>query len=150
MIEGRFLSAKHAPEFYGLEPRTVQRWVKSELQKDKGRAIVRKNISDGGVPMRYSAPAVLAYTMAIKEWILKNFNLKDHSDENIVSIIGSLTQKDAPIKEAFSWLGINRSTFYRKRKRQLKPRDIDPLVAQMTELQKRRNFSYALKEWPFT
>ena len=100
-----------------------------------------RNNSDGGVPMRYSASAVLAYTMAIKEWILKNFNLKDHSDENIVSIIGSLTKKGVPIKEACFWLGINRSTFYRKRKRQLKPYDIDPLVAQMTELQKRRNFS---------
>lgn len=93
VIEGRFPSAKQAAEFYGLEPRTVQRWVKSELQKDRDRAIVRENISDGGVPMRYSASAVLAYTMAIKEWILKNFNLKDHSDENLVSIIGSLTKK---------------------------------------------------------
>ena len=117
VIEGRFPSAKQAAEFYGLEPRTVQRWVKSELQKDRDRAIVRENISDGGVPMRYSASAVLAYTMAIKEWILKNFNLKDHSDENLVSIIGSLTKKGVPIKEACSWLGINRSTFYRKRKR---------------------------------
>ena len=145
VIEGRFPSAKQAAEFYGLEPRTVQRWVKSELQKDRDRAIVRKNISDGGVPMRYSASAVLAYTMAIKEWILKNFNLKDHSDENIVSIIGSLTQKGVPIKEACSWLGINRSTFYRKRKHQLQSQEPDPLVIQMTELQKRRNFSYGSK-----
>lgn len=145
VIEGRFPSAKQAAEFYGLEPRTVQRWVKSELQKDRDRAIVRKNVSDGGVSMRYSASAVLAYTMAIKEWILKNFNLKDHSDENIVSIIGSLTQKGVPIKEACSWLGINRSTFYRKRKRQLQSQEPDPLVIQMTELQKRRNFSYGAK-----
>lgn len=100
VIQGRFPSAKQAAEFYGLETRTVQRWVKLELQKDKDRAIVRKNISDRGVPMRYSALAVLVYTMAIKEWILKNFNLKDHSEETIVSIIGSLTQKGGPIKEA--------------------------------------------------
>ena len=145
VIQGRFPSAKQAAEFYGLEPRTVQRWVKSELQKVKGRAIVKKNKSEGGVLMRYSASAVLAYTMAIKEWILKNFNLIDHSDENIVSIIGSLTKKGVPIKEACSWLGINRSTFYRKRKRQLQHQDIDPLVVQMTELQKRRNFSYGAK-----
>lgn len=95
--------------------------------------------------MRYSASAALAYTMAIKEWVLKNFNLKGHSDENIVSIIGSLTQKGVPIKKACSWLGINRSTFYRKRKRQLQSQKPDPLVIQMTELQKRRNFSYGAK-----
>lgn len=95
--------------------------------------------------MCYSASAVLAYTMTIKEWILKNFNLKDHSDENIVSIIGSLTQKDVPIKEVCCWLGINRNTFYRKRKRQLQSQEPDPLVIQMTELQKRRNFSYGAK-----
>ena len=145
VIQGQFLSAKQAAEFYGLEPRTVQRWVKSGLQKVKGHAIVRVNNSDRGIPMRYSASAVLAYTMTIKERILKNFNLKDHSDENIVSIIGSLTKKGVPIKEACSWLGINRSTFYRKRKRQLQSQEIDPLVVQMTELQKRRNFSYGAK-----
>ena len=53
MIECRFPPAKQAAEFYGLEPSTVQRWVKSELQKDKERAIVRKNISDEGAPMRH-------------------------------------------------------------------------------------------------
>lgn len=71
MIEGRFPSAKQAAEFYGLEPRTVQRWVKSELQKDRDRAIVRKNISDGGVPMRYSASQ--SWTT---QWQLKSGSLK--------------------------------------------------------------------------
>lgn len=46
---GRFPSAKQAAGFYGLETRIVQRWVKSELQKDKDVAIVRKHNSDGGV-----------------------------------------------------------------------------------------------------
>lgn len=55
------------------------------------------------------------------------------------------TKKGVPIKEACSWLGINRSTFYRKRKRHLNPPTIDPLVVQMTELQKRRSFSYGAK-----
>lgn len=43
VIEGRFPSEKQAAEFYGLEPITAQRRVKSELQKDKDNAIVRKN-----------------------------------------------------------------------------------------------------------
>lgn len=71
MILGRFPSAKQTAEFYGLEPRTVQRWVKSELQKGKVRAIVMRSDSDGGVSMRYSASAALAYTMAIKSGFLK-------------------------------------------------------------------------------
>ena len=61
--------------------------------------------------MRYSITSVLAYTFAIKEWITKNFNLKDHSESNIVSIVESLKGKGVPIKEACSWLGIHRSTF---------------------------------------
>ncbi len=107
VIEGKFRSSLKTAEFYGLEPRSVQRWVKSELKNRKGRAIV------GG--SSYSITSVLAYTFAIKEWITKNFNLKDHSESNIVSIVESLKGKGVPIKEACSWLGIHRSTFYRKR-----------------------------------
>ena len=107
VIEGKFRSSLKTAEFYGLEPRSVQRWVKSELKNRKGRAIV------GG--SSYSITSVLAYTFAIKEWITKNFNLKDHSESNIVSIVESLKDKGVPIKEACSWLGIHRSTFYRKR-----------------------------------
>ena len=43
--------------------------------------------------MRHSASAVLANTMEIKEWVLNNFKLKDHSNENIVFIIDSFTKK---------------------------------------------------------
>ena len=137
VIEGKFRSSLKASEFYGLEPRSVQRWVKSELKNRKGRAIV------GG--SSYSITSVLAYTFAIKEWITKNFNLKDHSESNIVSIVESLKDKGVPIKEACSWLGIHRSTFYRKRQKQLRAEEGDPLVTQISELQKRRNFAYGAK-----
>ena len=50
-----------------------------------------------------------------------------------------------PIKEACSWLGIHRSTFYRKRQKQLRAEEGDPLVTQISELQKRRNFAYGAK-----
>ena len=95
--------------------------------------------------MRYSITSVLAYTFAIKEWITKNFNLKDHSESNIVSIVESLKGKGVPIKEACSWLGIHRSTFYRKRQKQLRAEEDDPLVTQISEFQKRRNFAYGTK-----
>lgn len=95
--------------------------------------------------MRYSITSVLSYTFAIKEWITKNFNLKDHSESNIVSIVESLKGKGVPIKEACSWLGIHRSTFYRKRQKQLRAEEDDPLVTQISELQKRRNFAYGTK-----
>lgn len=56
--------------------------------------------SDGGVSMRYSALAANGN----KEWILKNFNLKDHSDENVVSIIGSFSPKVFQLKKlALGW-----------------------------------------------
>lgn len=61
VIEGKFRSSLKAAEFYGLEPRSFQRWVKPELKNRKGRAIV------GG--SSYSITSVLAYTFAIKEWI---------------------------------------------------------------------------------
>ncbi|WP_304643928.1 IS3 family transposase, partial [uncultured Parasutterella sp.] len=50
-----------------------------------------------------------------------------------------------PINEACSWLGIHRSTFYRKRQKQLRAEEDDPLVTQISELQKRRNFAYGAK-----
>ncbi len=81
----------------------------------------------------------------IKEWITNNFNLKGHSESNIVSIIESLKGKGVPIKEVCSWLGIHRSTFYRKRQKQLRTEENDPLIAQITEFQKRRNFAYGAK-----
>ncbi len=61
--------------------------------------------------MRHSASAVLANTMEIKEWVLNNFKLKDHSNENIVFIIDSFTQKSIPIKKACSWRVLNGSRF---------------------------------------
>lgn len=145
VIEGKFRSSLKAAEFYGLEPRSVQRWVKSELKNRKGRAIVGDSSRSGDEHMRYSITSVLAYTFAIKEWITKNFNLKDHSESNIVSIVESLKGKGVPIKEACSWLGIHRSTFYRKRQKQLRAEEDDPLVTQISELQKRRNFAYGAK-----
>lgn len=145
VIEGKFRSSLKAAEFYGLEPRSVQRWVKSELKNCKGRAIVGDSSRSGDEYMRYSITSVLAYTFAIKEWITKNFNLKDHSESNIVSIVESLKGKGVPIKEACSWLGIHRSTFYRKRQKQLRAEEDDPLVTQISELQKRRNFAYGAK-----
>ena len=54
--------------------------------------------------MRYSASAVFADTMIIKKWFLKNFNQKDHSDENIVSIIGSLP-KERPYQGSLFFVG---------------------------------------------
>ena len=91
--------------------------------------------------MRFSITSVLAF----KEWITNNFNLKDHSESNIVSIIESLKGKGVPIKEACSWFGIHRSTFYRKRQKQLRIEGNDPLIAQISEFQKRRNFAYGAK-----
>ena len=120
VIEGKFRSSLKAAEFYGLEPRSVQRWVKSELKNRKGRAIVGGSSRSGDEHMRYSITSVLAYIFAIKEWITKNFNLKDHSESNIVSIVESLKSKGVLIKEACSWLGIHRSTFYKNRQKQLR------------------------------
>ncbi|MVX56468.1 IS3 family transposase [Parasutterella sp. NM82_D38] len=145
VIEGKFRSSLKAAEFYGLEPRSVQRKVKSELKNHKGRTIVGDSSRSGDENMRYSITSVLAYTFTIKEWITKNFNLKDHSESNIVSIVESLKGKGVPIKEACSWLGIHRSTLYRKRQKQLRAEEDDPLVTQISELQKRRNFAYGAK-----
>ncbi len=145
VIEGKFRSSLKAAEFYGLEPRSVQRRVKSELKNRKGCAIVGDSSRSGDEHMHCLITSVLACTFAIKEWITKNFNLKDHSESNIVSIVESLKGKGVPIKEACSWLGIHRSTFYRKRQKQLRAEENDPLVTQISELQKRRNFAYGAK-----
>lgn len=99
VIEGKVRSSLKAAEFYSLEPRSVQQWVKSELKNRKGHAIVGDSIRSGDEHMRYLITSVLAYTFAIKEWITKNFNLKDHSESNIVSIVESLKGKGVTVKE---------------------------------------------------
>lgn len=110
VIEGKFCSSLKAAEFYGLEPRSVQRWVKSEIKNRKGRAIVGDSSRSGDEHMRHSITSILAYTFPIKEWIAKNFNLKDYSESNIVSIVESLKGKRVPIKKACAWLGIHYKT----------------------------------------
>ncbi len=71
VIEGKFRSSLKASEFYGLEPRSVQRWVKSELKNRKGRAIVGDSSRSEDEHMRYSITSVLAIHLQSKSGLPK-------------------------------------------------------------------------------
>ena len=136
-------SGTQAAEYFGLNGRTVRRWIRSaKLKKDYYQWDT--STKDADLPMRYSLATQLLQKAEIKNWIIREFNLKDRSRSNLVRLIEQIRRKGVPVKEACEWLQVCRSSYYRWRDNSdAEPND--PLVAQIRDFQEAHSYAYGAK-----
>lgn len=94
--------------------------------------------------MRFSLKTELSHKAAIKNWVVREFDLKNRSRSNLVRLVDEINAQGVPVKEACQWLQICRSSYYRW-KQGLAESSEDPAVEQIRAFQEAHNYAYGAK-----
>ena len=140
---GEIKSGIQLAKFFGLHPRQVQRWIRQER--------VRKDCYDESISsedmdkvMRLSLSSQLSQKTAIKNWVVREFDLKDRSRSNLVRLVKEINEQGVPINEACQWLHICRSSYYRWKKKNPDGTE-DLIVGQIRNFQEKHYYAYGSK-----
>ena len=110
-ISGLELAAKFKVSLSSIK---VCRWVRA-LELSEGYYQKESSPVATDLIMRYTADSQALQRIAIKHWIIREFDLKDRSCQNLVRLIDQIRTKRVSVREACEWLEVSRTSYYRWR-----------------------------------
>lgn len=136
---GEIKSGIQLAKFFGQHPRQVQPWIRQErLRKDCYDESISSEDMDKVI--RFSLSSQLSQKTAIKNWVVREYDLKDRSRSNLVRLVKEINKQGVPINEACQWLHICRSSYYRWKKRNPDGTE-DLIVGQIRNFQEKHYYA---------
>ena len=140
---GELKSGTALADYFGLNCRTVQRRIRSaKLNASAYHDLVSEE--EAGKIMRPAEKTKLTHKAVIKNWVVREFGLKNRSHSNLVRLVDEIHVQGVPIKEACQWLQICRSSYYRWEQGDTRSSD-DLTVEQIRIFQEAHNYAYCAK-----